>query len=817
MKYLPLFLVSLATLGIETALTRYFAVANWSDYGYWVISIVMAGFAFSGVFLALGRGFLVRHAGVLLAALPALLIGSAALGYAGVILNPFNPLQLQNQATYLPQLGNIGLYYVALLPFFFLAGLFISLCFVTNTARIGATYAADLAGGGIGSIAVLGLMFLVPPFALIPAMLPALALAALFITPYRKRATAAAVVALLVAEALLALGPQAALSQYKPLYAPSHTPGAQALARLHSPRGEYALMDDFTERVNTDISNDAGMLGYPDPPRSYGLYRDGARIASLPRPGTANTALTGYAPGALDALPYALRPQPSVLLLGGSGGFRISEVLRLGAARVRVLEPEPALYAALRHGLGPSPGFAADARVRIAAINPAAALRDGQRYDIIDISADFLDAAPANVNSFTQEALAADIGGLRPGGLLSVPVSIQDFPSYALRMLATVRAALLMDSLDPGSHVAIYRSAWNARILVSQSPFTPAQIAAIRKWCDDRSFDVSAYPGIDVPALRANLYNDLPAVSFDAGTITASGPDDSIADEAGAVLLGQPSVSSRAFNLQPMTADRPAFYAILRLNDLGLLLARLQILPQAEIGALVNLAVLAQAAVIALLVLLVPLVAPRIAGGGARRVGLLRPVLYFPALALGFLFIEIFAIEKASAFLDDRAAGFALVLSFMLIFSGLGSLASGRLLAMPQRGVWLACVVVAIWSSLILLLLPWLLLAGSGLPYALRAALVVLAVAPVAVALGLPFPLGLAQIGDGAFLPWAWGLNGAFSVVATPLAALVARDFGFTAVLAMAVLMYVTAATSFPAHRRQQAWFTSPTHSPVAD
>ena len=39
----PLFLVSLAAVGYETALTRYFAVAKWSEYGYWVISIVMVG------------------------------------------------------------------------------------------------------------------------------------------------------------------------------------------------------------------------------------------------------------------------------------------------------------------------------------------------------------------------------------------------------------------------------------------------------------------------------------------------------------------------------------------------------------------------------------------------------------------------------------------------------------------------------------------------------------------------------------------------------------------------------------------------------
>ena len=45
LSLVPLFLVSLAAVGYETALTRYFAVAKWSEYGYWVISIVMVGFA----------------------------------------------------------------------------------------------------------------------------------------------------------------------------------------------------------------------------------------------------------------------------------------------------------------------------------------------------------------------------------------------------------------------------------------------------------------------------------------------------------------------------------------------------------------------------------------------------------------------------------------------------------------------------------------------------------------------------------------------------------------------------------------------------
>jgi hypothetical protein len=810
LRFLPLFLVSAAAVGLETALTRYFAVASWSDYGYWVISIVMVGFAFSGVFLALGRGFVLRHAEALFAVLPSVLVGSAALGYAGAVVNPFNPLALQNTATYLPQLANIGLYYAALLPFFFFTGLFVSLCFVTNDREVGRVYAADLTGAGVGSVAVLGLMYVCSPFELVPVLLPALALAAWFVGRWRVQAGVAALLVLGAAELLLALGPQGVVSQYKPVYPPSHTPGAHVLARVERPQGEFLLLDDFTERVNTDISNDAAMLGYVDPPRSFGLYRDGIRIASLPRPGP---VASGYAPGALDALPYTLVAKPHVLLVGASGGFRIAEVLALGAGQVDALEPNPVLYGALKHGLGGSPAFAPDARVRIFDDSPRAAVMRGQ-YDVIDISADFMDAAPANVYAFSAQALAQDVAHLTPGGVLSVPVSIEEFPAYALRMMASVKAGLALDGIsDPSAYVLVYRSAWNARVLVSGTPFTQAQVNAALKWCDDRSFDVSYYKGMDVVAARDDLYNDLPAVSFDQGTVTSFGEDDSIADEAAGILGGQPTVSSQAFDLRPVTDDRPGFFAILRLGQLSVLLARLQVLPQGEIGALVNLAVLVQAVVIAGLVLLVPLAAPR---RDAVQAHVLRACFYFPALALGFLFLEIFGIEKASLLLDDRASGFSIVLSTMLVCSGLGSFVSGRFLGAPMRAVGLAVLAVAAWAAVMVLVEPAV--PGlSGWPYPARAALVVLAMAPVSLAMGLPFPLGLAQEETKFFLAWAWGLNGAFSVVATPLANLVLRNVGLHAVLGGAIVMYGIAALSFPAARREQVWLTLWKRSAVVD
>lgn len=799
----PLFFVSLAAVGYETALTRYFAVASWSQYGYWVISIVMVGFALSGVVLALWREALVKHGPRLMAVLPPLLLLSAAVGFHATTTNPFNPLQLQNPTTWQGQLWNIAGYYAALLPFFFLAGLFVSLSFVLNAGRIGKVYSYDLTGAGAGAAAMLLAMFFVHAFFLVPLLLVPLAASAVFIgRSYRWRSVIAAGLALLAGEALLLADNQAQVNQFKAIYAPLHTQGARSLAQVLSPRGDYTLLDDFTERVDTDISNNAGMLGIAGPPRAFGLYRDGDRIAALPRP---PGPVAAYAPSALDALPYALVPHARVLLAGASGGFRIAELLRLGAGRVRTLEPEPVLYQALLHGLGPSPAWRSDPRVTVSDAGPMAAARpaaaQGKSWDVIDISADFLDAAEANASAFSVQAITSYLGALAPDGIVSIPVSIRDFPVYALRVMATARAALQRAGVaDPAAHVVVYRSAWGARVLLSRDPWPAARIAALRKFCDDRSFDVSWYPGIDVTAARANVYNDLPAVSFASGETQSTSPDDSIADEAAAVLAGAETPSRGSFNLTPITLDRPYFYSVLRLDQLGTLLRRLEILPQPEIAALVNLAVLAQAAAIAVLVLLVPFAAPRRLRSGGP--GLLRAAFYFPALALGFLFIEIALIEQASFWLDDRTSGFAIVLTGMLICSGLGSMAADRLAAASWTAMAGVTLVILAWTAAMLAGLQPLMLATLDWPWLARAGLLLAVLAPASVAMGLPFPLGLSRLGDGGALPWAWALNGAFSVVATPLANLIAREAGIDRLLIAAASLYAGALLSFPAVRR---------------
>jgi hypothetical protein len=74
-------------------------------------------------------------------------------------------------------------------------------------------------------------------------------------------------------------------------------------------------------------------------------------------------------------------------------------------------------------------------------------------------------------------------------------------------------------------------------------------------------------------------------------------------------------------------------------------------------------------------------------------------------------------------------------------------------------------------------------------------------VAPVSTALGLPFPLGLERYrgpAGGAFLPWAWGLNGAMSVAASPIANLLLLSQGLGTLLATGLLLYALTLLGFP-------------------
>ena len=103
---------------------------------------------------------------------------------------------------------------------------------------------------------------------------------------------------------------------------------------------------------------------------------------------------------------------------------------------------------------------------------------------------------------------------------------------------------------------------------------------------------------------------------------------------------------------------------------------------------------------------------------------------------------------------------------------------------------------MALLLLLYLFILPPLLHLAITLPVIWKTLLFLLLVAPPAVAMGMPFPLGLKRLANHSKsqAAWAWGINGCVSVVSTGLAAIVAVEFGFSAVMLIACAAYGLAA-----------------------
>jgi hypothetical protein len=794
----PLFLVSAASVGFEVQLTRYFAIASWSEYGYWVISIVMVGFAAGGIVLSLLKDFFEARAAWFLFWIPVLLMAAGALGFYAVTLVPFNPLEFQNADLWFSQLINVWIYYAVLFPFFFLTGIYISLCFVHFADRIPSVYAADLMGAGAGSLLLMALLYLIHPFHFLTALIPLLFLASLLglrgLESGKTRWSLIILGVFLLSEAASVFLNQADYCEYKAVYPPLHVAGNKVIGQILSPRGQYLALDNFTERVDVDLSNNYSLLKVNGPPTAFGIYLDGNRITELPKSLPVDLS---YSKATLDVLPYFLRQRSRCLLIGTRGGFKIREVLTHEARQVDALEPDPNLYSfVMKEHLELEEG--SQPNIHLYAETPAGFLRNHSGpYDIIDISSEFLNQGDANKFAFTQEALRQYFAALAPGGIISIPSSIREFTVYALKEEESALEVLRFLGVQyPEKHLILYRSAWSAQFLIFKDEVRPADLAMLNKFCSRRSFDTSYFPGIKPAKLQ--IWNDLPPISFDenAAYNRSDKASDSLMDDSLKLLSGDHDafVNGYFFNLKPSTLDRPFFYSILRLSKLKQILSNITLIPREEIGYLINLAVLAQSILLALLVLILPLVFRK----QTHFHGMTGVAFYFAGLGLGFLFIEIFMIEKASYFLGDRAMAFTLVLCGMLFFSGLGSWVAGRLFWV-ERGLTLALAGTGIWLVFSFLGLNGLLSAFLSSPVLLKCALLLAVLAPVSFALGMPFSLGLSRLkAEGGMVPWAWALNGAFSVVATPLANLLANSAGYSLLLGLSFGLYLIVFLFFP-------------------
>ncbi len=795
-----LFLLSAATLAFEINLTRLFSVAQFYHFAFMIVSIALLGSGASGsaltIFPMLLRGDPRRRMAQLALAAGA----SMLLAYLLTNALPFDSFSMFVDRWQIPILI---LHYIALAAPFFFSGMALAYLLTVAPTAAGTTYAVNLIGSSLGCV-----IALLAPAAIggegMLALCAALAALAAAAATFRAQPLyrilhlgAAALLLIALADLILRLVSGSGLpaldlriSPYKSLSYALQSPGAEVISRR------------WNAFSRVDVVRSSGIHSVPGLSYRYlqplpamdGLLVDGDDLSPVPGLET-DPDFTEYLPGAVA---FHLRPQASTLILGPRGGLDILTALTLSSGPLTAVELNPLIPLAAPLYSHP--------RVRLQVESERSYLqRSSDSYDVILLS---LTSSYHPVQSgayslgedyrYTRESFQSMLAHLKPGGLLVAARWLQEPPSEDLRLLALAVSAVESAGGDARQQIAALRGFNTAAVLVKNGGFAAIELEEIRAFAARRAFDLSYLPGIR--AEETNQYNILPDSRY-YQTYLSLLEADSLEE----------FYDSYPYDVRPPSDDRPFFGHYFKWAQAGQIVAGFgkSWQPFGGAGYLAVLALLLLALLLAVALILLPVLLRRrrkVPETAAPSPFGLRNLIYFGLLGLAFLMVEIPLLQRFILYLGQPAYAITVVLFSLLLFSGIGSRLSGRIPLRAGLGALTALILAAPP------LLSALFNASLGLPLAARLAVAAFALAPLGLLMGMPFPAGIRMLAAGEHqsgdppsagsVPWVWAVNGAASVIAPILAALLALSLGFSAVLRIGALCYLGALiTAFLAFR----------------
>jgi len=813
--YLSVALISGAALAYEILLMRLFSIIQWHHFSYMIIGLALLGYGFSGTFVSIFQHWLqTRFKYVYLASL--LLFGlTSVVSFMLAQTLPFNAeLILWDYR----QVGYLLIIFLLLsLPFFF-AATAICLAFMQFSGQVSRIYAWDLAGAGLGSLIVIGLLFVVfPQNALL--VIGVLGLVSLLVASVelRIKKRKPMLVMLGLASMLLALAASNLdlhMSPYKSLPQTLRVSGTEVIEQDSSPFGLISIVDSATIPFRHAPGLSLGSTEEPLP--QLGVFTDGDNMTVITKAAEDPSQLT-YLDQVTSALPYHLADPGSVLIVGAGGGTDILQALYHSEQHhsiqhhatpvIDAVELNPRLidivgsrYSDFNGNLYQRDGVsvhAGDVRGFLS--------QSGKKYDLIQLS--LMDAFNASASGlyalnedylYTIEALKTYLDHLAPGGHLALTRWVKMPPRDTLKLFATAIDALSMLGVDkPAERLALIRSWQTSTLLIRNGTFTDQDVQKIRKFSDERSFDVAFTAGMPPPK---DSYNQLAAPWFLNGTAAL------LSDERDQYL------EDYKFDLEPASDDKPYFHHFTKWSSLPEIFSLRDRggMPLIEWGYVVLVLTLLVAAVLSVILITLPLlVLPRSSIEDKDAVSKTRVILYFLLIGIAFLFMEIAFMQKFILFLHHPLYSFAVTLAAFLVFAGLGSYLSAELSHHYSRRTILKGSItgIVLISLSYILLLDDLFMWLSVIPVFLKILLTILLVAPLALLMGMPFPLALSSLADRAqtLIPWAWGINGCASVISASLATLLAIHFGFSAVILIAMLLYAGVVFVYPEPVQKQS------------
>ncbi len=794
-------IISASSLAYEVLLMRLFSIIQWHHFAYMMISLALLGYGVSGVFLALNRDRLARLFPIAIMANMLLFSLFAPACFLLAQQIPFNPAEMlwsPVQPLYL-----CSIYLILTLPFFFAANV-VGLSLYHYKNQVSSIYGADLFGAGIGSVSVILLLFIVFPEQILAVLMLSGILATLLVSTYAFCGQAGNSKHWTIASVIIGLAIIVApsgwitlkVSPYKTLNQVLQVPGTKIIDRYSSPLGLISVVK--SEITPLRHAPGLSLNATTEPPEQIAVFTDADNMTAITRYNGKPETL-GYLDQTTSALPYHLKQLSDILILGAGTGSDVLQATFHAIKHIDAIELNPQVidlvqrtYAEFSDYLYSSPHVNVhvdEARSYLAATD--------KTYDLINISLlDAFGASAAGLYSmaenylYTEQAIQEYLRHVSPDGYLSITRWIKVPPRDEPKLLATVIDALKKTGVSqPGRQMAMIRGWQTSTLIVKNGVISADEIARLKKFCDELSFDPVYYPGIAESEVNRFNIQHQPYLY-----------------QAAVALLGDNSrafIDDYKFHIEPATDDRPYLFHFFKWRTLpeiwSLLGSGGNFL--LESGYLLLIAALLQAMLASLALIALPLWLWKAKLGIEPESGNhLHMLVYFFCLGLAFLFIEIGFIQKFILILHHPLYAITVVLSAFLLTAGVGSYFSTQLSSRTEKSAFmLPIAAIALLSTAYSLgfesIAEFLLKTGSLSRYLLSIVLI----APLGFFMGMPFPMGLAKISQTSpmLIPWAWGINGCASVISAILATLIAMQFGFTVLIFLAVVLYGAAAWCF--------------------
>ena len=759
---LGVFFISGCLLALEMLYIRFISILLYPVAAYLVISIALLGLGVSGGFLSLRRS---AHMDFDQA-------GLSSLGFSLTVLLSLPLIWFAGTDVKI----SILLPFILAFPMFF-GGLAISLSFTLRGSRLPVLYFADLLGAGTAAVLVMVALFYFDGIQVALLIIIGGLVAAGMFSPKLK---------------WIALGGMVIfgagfgfMNSWLPKGITAISPKElKLMLELGDVVWEY---QGWSPLARVDVFSLTDDLLAPELAIPYKLVTHDGGAPSLLLDLAVEERQGDLIDHTIFGVPYWIKDEPSVLVIGLGGGPDIVAAIAAGASRILGAEVNPEMIAIVAEHYAEFTRFPyANEKVQIDMIDGRHLLANSNElFDIIQLTGVDTTVASLGANPnmaenylYTQEAFSQYLNHLTSDGLLSI--SFPNVDGLGLRLFVLAIEALRQHDLVPiEEHVIVSEMTGYVHVLIKKSPFMVTEIATIQEHYQNQ-----------LTSIYFPLYHRLfgiPDAEFIALSRVLFAPGQIGKNQYAAYFAALEAKTEEEFirnhpqNIAPPSDNLPFFFVLDRWGQRSANFDTILL----TLGILFFFSVL--------LTLLPAFIL------GRKGLSIPRPgfiALYFAALGLGFIFMEVTMIQKLSLLVGHPSYSLVVTISSLLIASGLGSLLSTRFSIPVVRKAQLATLTVAVLVLIVGFGLEFLrdfILVQSMAGRVISSAIIV---AIPGLLMGIPFPSGLSVVKgiEPSFVPWAWGINASFTVIGTILALLLALNIGYAFVLFIAALAYLIAA-----------------------